>query len=62
MLPLSPNILTKRAGRTMSTSNIPHDDNVTLVFGLTKAQLRPVVDHIAEEPVASFDVSIEQSP
>lgn len=34
--------------------------DVTPVFGLTKAQLRPIIDDIAsDEPVVSFDVAIE---
>jgi hypothetical protein len=31
----------------------------TPVFGLTREQLRPIVEEIAGEPVASFDISIE---
>jgi hypothetical protein len=35
------------------------DGGVTDVFGLTKQQLRPIVEEIAGEPVASFEVRIE---
>ena len=35
-----------------------HDD-ATPVFGLPKAQLQPIVDSIAGEPVAAFEVGIE---
>ena len=43
----------------MSTSDISRDDKVALVFGLTKSQLQPILDKIAGEPVASFEISIE---
>ena len=33
--------------------------NSTSVFGLTKAQLQPIVDNIANQPVASFHVTVE---
>jgi len=33
--------------------------NVTPVFGLTETQLQPVVDNIADQPVASFHVTVE---
>jgi hypothetical protein len=36
-----------------------NDDTPTQVFGLTKAQLRPIVEEIAGEPVDSLEVRIE---
>jgi hypothetical protein len=35
------------------------EDSATSVFGLSAAQLRPIVEAAAGEPVASFDISIE---
>ncbi len=35
------------------------DNDVTPVFGLSKAQLQPIVENIAGGPVTSFDVSIQ---
>lgn len=44
----------------MITNNIPSGENVTPVFGLTQAQLLPIIDNIvSSETVESFDVSIE---
>ena len=37
----------------------PTDPDITAIFGLTKTQLRPVVENFADEPVESFDVCIE---
>jgi hypothetical protein len=34
------------------------DDTATPVFGLTRGQLLPVVERVAGEPVARFEVSI----
>jgi len=33
--------------------------NVTPVFGLTEAQLQPIVDNIANQPVASFHITVQ---
>jgi len=33
--------------------------SITPVFGLTKSQLQPILDNIANEPVTSFDVSVK---
>ncbi len=34
-------------------------NNVTPVFGLTEAQLQPIIDNIASQPVASFHIKVE---
>jgi len=43
----------------VSRSETQPQSGPTSVFGLTAAQLRPVVEAAAGEPVASFDISIE---
>jgi len=43
----------------VSTDNLQSDNSITPVFGLTKAQLQPIVENAVGEPVASFDISVE---
>jgi hypothetical protein len=43
----------------VSASQLEGTGETTPVFGLTKAQLRPIVAEIAGEPVQSFDISAE---
>ena len=43
----------------MNDSQKQGNDNRAAVFGLTKAQLLPIVESIAGEAVASFDVRID---
>ncbi len=44
----------------MSAGNFNPQKNTTPVFGLTKKQLRPILDNIvSDDTVASFEVSIE---
>ena len=44
----------------MGGSSRESGNTATPVFGLTKAQLRPVVEEIAGEPVDCFDIAIER--
>ena len=46
----------RTSDRIPGASHLQPNEDVTPVFGLTKAQLRPIVDNIAREPVVSFDV------
>ena len=41
------------------TERVDNHANSIPVFGLTKAQLQPIVDNIANQPVASFHVTIK---
>lgn len=41
-------------------NDVPGNNDITPVFGLTKAQLRPIIGNIVSEPVVSFDVTIER--
>jgi len=43
----------------MRGRTVRYETEITPVFGLTKRQLRPIVENIAEEPVVTFDVSVE---
>ena len=44
----------------MGANNIQLNDDITPIFGLTKSQLKPIIDNIVSgETVESFDVSIE---
>ena len=46
----------------MGASKRQSEDTATPVFGLTRAQLLPIVENVAGEPVAWFDLSIEHEP
>ncbi|GAI85160.1 unnamed protein product, partial [marine sediment metagenome] len=43
----------------MGTRDAQQDENVTPIFGLSEVRLRPIVERIAREPVASFTVTID---
>ena len=43
----------------MTTNGPQSDPSTPPIFGLTKAQLQPIVENIAAEAVASFDITVE---